>query len=52
MKKSTLITGASGLSGSEAATRFQQAGFAIAGADSHPRGNFFGPPGNPRWLEG
>jgi len=51
MKKTALVTGSSGLIGSEVATCFHQAGFAIAGVDNNQREAFFGPQGNTRWNQ-
>lgn len=51
MKKYALVTGSSGLIGSEVATCFHQAGFAVAGVDNNQREHFFGPQGNTRWNQ-
>jgi CDP-paratose 2-epimerase len=51
MKKTALVTGSSGLIGSEVANCFHQAGYAIAGVDNNQRERFFGPQGNTRWNQ-
>jgi CDP-paratose 2-epimerase len=40
--KSILVTGSSGLIGSEVALHFQQQGFLVHGADNNQRAVFFG----------
>src|SRR6185503_4129125 len=43
-----LVTGSSGLIGSEVVAHFHDLGFRIAGIDNNQRAIFFGPPGNTR----
>jgi CDP-paratose 2-epimerase len=49
--KSILVTGSSGLIGSEVAYYFHQQGFLVHGADNNQRAVFFGPPGDNRWNQ-
>ncbi len=49
MNKKLLVTGSSGLIGSEVVTSFAQAGWAVHGADNNMRADFFGPQGDTRW---
>jgi len=49
--KSILVTGSSGLIGSEVALHFHQQGFLVHGADNNQRAVFFGPPGDNRWNQ-
>src|ERR1043166_3740459 len=51
MNRTVLITGSSGLIGSEVAAFFHQAGFDIAGVDNNQREVFFGPQGGTRWNQ-
>ncbi len=51
MKKTVLITGSSGLIGSEVAQFFHGAGFAVAGVDNNQREVFFGRQGATRWNQ-
>ena len=51
MLKSMLVTGSSGLIGSEAATFFHNQGFLVHGVDSNQRAVFFGPQGDTRWSQ-
>ena len=44
-----LVTGSSGLIGSEAAEYFDRQGHRIIGADNNMRREFFGPPGDTTW---
>jgi CDP-paratose 2-epimerase len=44
-----LITGSSGLIGSEAVACFAGDGWEVHGADNNMRADFFGPPGDTRW---
>lgn len=44
-----LVTGSSGLIGSEAVTFFDQLGFAITGIDNNMRADFFGTKGDTTW---
>jgi CDP-paratose 2-epimerase len=46
-----LITGSSGLIGSEVATFFHKQGFTIHGVDNNQRAVFFGPQGDTRWSQ-
>jgi CDP-paratose 2-epimerase len=49
--KSILITGSSGLIGSEVALHFHQQGFLVHGVDNNQRAVFFGPQGDTRWNQ-
>jgi CDP-paratose 2-epimerase len=49
--KRCLVTGASGLIGSEVALFFHEAGFEIHGIDNNQRAVFFGPAGDTRWNQ-
>jgi CDP-paratose 2-epimerase len=51
MSKICLVTGSSGLIGSEVAAFFHDHGFAVHGADNNQREAFFGPQGNTRWNQ-
>ena len=52
MKKETvLITGSSGLIGSEVCTFFHDKGFGLHGIDNNQRAVFFGPSGDTRWNQ-
>jgi len=44
-----LVTGSSGLIGSEVVTFFAREGWAVHGADNNMRADFFGPQGDTRW---
>lgn len=44
-----LVTGSSGLIGSEAVTFFDRLGFEITGVDNNMRADFFGPKGDTTW---
>jgi CDP-paratose 2-epimerase len=44
-----LVTGSSGLIGSEAVVFFDRMGFAVTGADNNMRADFFGPKGDTSW---
>jgi CDP-paratose 2-epimerase len=46
-----LVTGSSGLIGSEVSTYFHERDFAVHGVDNNQREVFFGPQGNTRWNE-
>lgn len=50
--KSILITGSSGLIGSEAVEHFCRHGWAVTGVDNNMRADFFGPGGDTRWRLG
>lgn len=49
--KKLLITGSSGLIGSQVAEYFAARGWAIFGADNNQRAVFFGPEGDTRWRQ-
>lgn len=49
--KSLLVTGASGLIGSEVCTHFASLGWRIHGVDNNQRAVFFGPQGDTRWNQ-
>ena len=49
--KKVLITGSSGLIGSEMAVYFHGQGFAVHGLDNNQRAVFFGPQGDTRWRQ-
>src|ERR1035438_1906731 len=51
MSEPCLVTGSSGLIGSEVAAFFHKQGFAIHGVDNNQREAFFGPQGNTRWNQ-
>ena len=51
MSKVCLVTGSSGLIGSEVVVFFHNQGFAVHGADNNQREAFFGPQGNTRWNQ-
>jgi CDP-paratose 2-epimerase len=51
MQKTCLVTGSSGLIGSEVAVFFHEQGFAVHGIDNNQREIFFGPQGNTRWNQ-
>src|SRR5215216_5525011 len=44
-----LVTGSSGLIGSEAVTFFDRMGFDVTGVDNNMRADFFGPKGDTTW---
>jgi CDP-paratose 2-epimerase len=46
-----LVTGSSGLIGSEVCVFFARQGFTIHGLDNNQRAVFFGPPGDTRWNQ-
>jgi CDP-paratose 2-epimerase len=46
-----LVTGSSGLIGSEVASHFDAAGWAVHGVDNNQRAVFFGPAGDTRWNQ-
>ena len=46
-----LVTGSSGLIGSEVSTFFHNEGFHVHGVDSNQRAVFFGPQGDTRWSQ-
>ena len=49
--RSILVTGSSGLIGSEVCTYFAGQGFAVHGIDNNQRAVFFGPLGDTRWNQ-
>jgi CDP-paratose 2-epimerase len=49
--KKILVTGSSGLIGSEICTYFGAAGFSVHGVDNNGRADFFGPDGDTRWNQ-
>jgi len=49
--KSILVTGSSGLIGSEVTTFFHELGHAVHGLDNNQRAVFFGPQGDTRWSQ-
>src|SRR5712671_5487831 len=51
MAKKILVTGSSGLIGSEVCVFFAEKGFAIHGLDNNQRAVFFGPQGDTRWNQ-
>jgi CDP-paratose 2-epimerase len=48
---SILVTGSSGLIGSEVTAYFHNLGFAVHGVDNNQRAIFFGPQGDTRWSQ-
>ena len=50
--KSLLVTGSSGLIGSEVCIHFASLGWEIHGVDNNQRAVFFGPQGDTRWNQG
>lgn len=50
-RKSILVTGSSGLIGSEVVHYFHRQGIAIHGVDNNQRAVFFGPQGDTRWNQ-
>jgi CDP-paratose 2-epimerase len=51
MRKTILVTGSSGLIGSEVCTFFSDQGFIVHGLDNNHRAVFFGPQGDTRWMK-
>src|SRR5579875_2248554 len=49
--KKILVTGSSGLIGSEVCTYFAHEGWEVHGADNNARALFFGPQGDTRWNQ-
>lgn len=49
--KKVLVTGSSGLIGSEVCSYFSQKGFEVHGLDNNQRSVFFGPQGDTRWNQ-
>jgi CDP-paratose 2-epimerase len=52
MTKALLVTGSSGLIGSEIVSFFSESGWRVHGIDNNMRASFFGPSGDTRWNEG
>lgn len=52
MMKKLLVTGSSGLIGSEVVRHFDKQGYKIYGVDNNMRADFFGPKGDTRWNQG
>lgn len=50
-KRSLLVTGASGLIGSEVCIHFSRLGWDVHGVDNNQRAVFFGPQGDTRWNQ-
>ncbi|MCC6233683.1 MAG: NAD-dependent epimerase/dehydratase family protein [Verrucomicrobiales bacterium] len=50
--KKLLVTGSSGLIGSEVVTHFAQDSWRVHGVDNNMRADFFGPEGDTRWNQG
>jgi CDP-paratose 2-epimerase len=48
--KMILVTGSSGLTGSEVVTYFHNQGFTVHGIDNNQRADFFGPQGDTSWI--
>ena len=51
MAKSILVTGSSGLIGSEVCVYFAGQGYTVHGVDNNQRAVFFGPQGDTRWNQ-
>src|SRR5580765_7970481 len=51
MSKKLLVTGSSGLIGSEVVAYFAAEGWTVHGADNNGRAAFFGPRGDTRWNQ-
>ena len=49
--RSVIVTGSSGLIGSEVVTYFHNLGFTVHGVDNNQRAVFFGPQGDTRWSQ-
>ena len=47
-----LVTGSNGLIGSEVVAYFAAEGHEVHGIDNNMRADFFGPPGDTRWMQG
>jgi len=50
-KRTILVTGSSGLIGSEVCSYFAELGYAVHGLDNNQRAVFFGPAGDTRWNQ-
>jgi CDP-paratose 2-epimerase len=51
MQRSLLVTGSSGLIGSEVCVWFHRQGWKVHGLDNNQRAVFFGPQGDTRWNQ-
>ena len=51
MSKNLVVTGSSGLIGSEVVEYFAREGWKVHGIDSNMRAEFFGPQGDTRWNQ-
>src|SRR6185312_8003257 len=51
MAKTLLVTGSSGLIGSEVCVYFAGLGYTVHGVDNNQRAVFFGPQGDTRWNQ-
>lgn len=51
MTKTILVTGSSGLIGSEVVAHFESSGWRVIGVDNNQRADFFGPGGDTRWNQ-
>jgi len=51
MAKTLLVTGSSGLIGSEVCVYFASLGYTVHGVDNNQRAVFFGPQGDTRWNQ-
>ena len=49
--KTILVTGSSGLVGSEVVSYFSNLGWFVHGVDNNMRADFFGSPGDTRWNQ-
>ena len=49
--KNIIVTGSSGLIGSEVCIHFEKSGYAVHGIDNNQRAVFFGPSGDTRWNQ-
>ena len=49
--RTLLVTGSSGLIGSEVVRHFHRAGYRVEGVDNNQRAAFFGPQGDTRWVQ-
>ena len=51
MRKKLLVTGSSGLIGSEVVRHFNKEGWKVYGVDNNMRADFFGEKGDTRWVQ-
>lgn len=51
LNSALLVTGSSGLIGSEVVSHFSSLGWRVVGVDNNQRADFFGPPGDTRWNQ-